>query len=574
MQKRSNHFSEFRAVGFRIASLCVFSLLAFTGCSSDVGADDVGADTVSESGGLYQSGPLTAIDPALAELEFLELLNLERVAQGRAPLVRDRGLDPVSREWSGSMSAVYARTRTFRNPSAPNDCSLSALCHRPDFVARSRAVEPNAVGFAENVGAAGDVVKLHRAFVASAGHYANILGDSNRVGIGVVIDADLIWVTFNFLKGPAIQGPTGLESRVASGSVVNVGSARAFSALPAPLRVRDTRVLGIPVSAGVPYPVNIRAASPTLSEAEVVDVNVTAVSPASPGYLTVYPCSAGLPLASTLNFSAGQVIPNRTTVAVDAAGELCVFSSASTDVILDVTGSYGASGTLRYTPSDPVRLYDSRSVGKVGGGPFELTTGLATGDVASLNVTVTQPDGPGFLTAYPCGGAIPNASNLNFAAGQTVPNSVNVRVGTASRVCFFSSVSTHLIVDYQGGFTASGGALQAVVPKRIVDTREYLGTSRLKGGTVSAVRVGNMFGLPTTATSASLNVTVTRPASAGYLTVFPCGSALPNVSNLNFTQNLTIANAVISKLGSDGQICLFSSADTDVIVDLNGTFAP
>ena len=44
-----------------------------------------------------------------------------------------------------------------------------------------------------------------------------------------------------------------------------------------------------------------------------------------------------------------------------------------------------------------------------------------------MNVTATAPSANGWLTVYPTGAAFPNASNLNFLAGQTVPNLVVVK---------------------------------------------------------------------------------------------------------------------------------------------------
>ena len=69
-----------------------------------------------------------------------------------------------------------------------------------------------------------------------------------------------------------------------------------------------------------------------------------------------------------------------------------------------------------------------------------------------LNVTVTDPVGDGFVTVYPCGSPRPNASNVNFAAGATVANSVVSGVGGGGRVCIFTMVDTHVLVDVNGYF--------------------------------------------------------------------------------------------------------------------------
>ena len=72
----------------------------------------------------------------------------------------------------------------------------------------------------------------------------------------------------------------------------------------------------------------------------------------------------------------------------------------------------------------------------------------ATGAV--LNVTVTEPDGGGFVTVYPCDVTRPTASNLNFSAGQTVPNLVSTRLDASGRVCLYSTSTTHLVADVAG----------------------------------------------------------------------------------------------------------------------------
>ncbi|MEU2632824.1 hypothetical protein, partial [Kitasatospora sp. NPDC007106] len=69
----------------------------------------------------------------------------------------------------------------------------------------------------------------------------------------------------------------------------------------------------------------------------------------------------------------------------------------------------------------------------------------------TLNVTVTEPGGPGFLTVYPNGTVRPNASNLNWAAGQTIANQVVVPVKNG-KVSFYnaSGYPVHVVVDVFG----------------------------------------------------------------------------------------------------------------------------
>jgi len=65
---------------------------------------------------------------------------------------------------------------------------------------------------------------------------------------------------------------------------------------------------------------------------------------------------------------------------------------------------------------------------------------------------------------------------------------------------------------------------------------------------------------------------VTNAQAAGYITVFPCGSPQPNSSNLNYNAGTTIANLVMTKIGSGGKVCIYTSAAADVIVDVSGHY--
>jgi hypothetical protein len=100
-----------------------------------------------------------------------------------------------------------------------------------------------------------------------------------------------------------------------------------------------------------------------------------------------------------------------------------------------------------------------------------LTPSSGVGAV-SLNVTATGTTADefgGYVTVYPCG-ALPNASNLNFVSGQTVPNAVIAPVSTSGEVCFYARGTTDLIVDLNGYFL-SGAGFTPMSPARLFDTR-------------------------------------------------------------------------------------------------------
>lgn len=200
---------------------------------------------------------------------------------------------------------------------------------------------------------------------------------------------------------------------------------------------------------------------------------------------------------------------------------------------------------------------------------------------AVLNVTVTETGGPGFATVYPCGTTRPTASNLNFGAGTTVPNGVIAKLGTGGKVCIYVSNATQVLADVTGYFTASSPYV-ALVPARLLDTRPgeltvdgaAQGGGFVRAGSVVELQVGGRGGVPTTASAAALNVTVTGTAGPGFVTVYPCGTTRPTASSLNFGTGTTVPNNVIAKLGTGGKVCLYTSTGTHVLADVGGYFAP
>jgi hypothetical protein len=185
----------------------------------------------------------------------------------------------------------------------------------------------------------------------------------------------------------------------------------------------------------------------------------------------------------------------------------------------------------------------------------------------ALNVTAVTPTGPGFLTVWPCEDARPNASNLNFMAGDVIANGVIAPAGNSGVVCAFSSVPTDLIVDLAGWFP--GETFTGVTPTRLLDTRDG-GAKVASGGVVEVLVRSPAMAVPADAAALSLNVTVTEAEGEGYLTVWPCDVDRPLASNLNFEAGQTIANNVMSTLGASGRVCAFASAPTHVIVDIAG----
>jgi hypothetical protein len=175
-----------------------------------------------------------------------------------------------------------------------------------------------------------------------------------------------------------------------------------------------------------------------------------------------------VPNASNVNFRANTNVPNLVFADLANDGSVRVTNAfGNTDVIFDVMGYITTTSGSTIRPFGPARLLDTRNgIGTAAGKVASNGTAVLTinGDSQApegatavlLNVTVDQPDAAGFLTVYP-EGTIPNASNVNFAPAQTVPNLVLGRVGADGkiRIANTSPGTSHVIADVFAWFGAS-----------------------------------------------------------------------------------------------------------------------
>jgi Cysteine-rich secretory protein family len=394
-------------------------------------------------------------------------------------------------------------------------------------------------------------------------------------------------VTWSFTVDPSVADgpPPPLPSTVATGPVSTF--------LPLfPDRLVDTRV-GKGASrlrGGQTTRIDVAGRSGVPSNAAAVSANFTIVSPDSGGFITVFPCGGAVPNVSTLNFGPGEVVPNQATVPLDATGDLCVNSTSSGDLLIDVNGALLPGAPDRYSPLSPQRILDTRtglgwpSHPKAGDTVTLQVVGKAgvpaSATAVALNVTAVDPNGSGFVTAYPCGGAVPDVSNLNTSAGATRPNLVIVRLSAQGTVCLFNArANTDLLADVAGYYSpTTPEKFTPMAPMRMVDTRSP--RSDLNGGsggaqvpagqTVRMVLAG-WRGVPASTKAVSINLTVTGSLGGGFVTAFPCGS-IPDVSNVNFGAGADTANAAQVTLDATGAICLWSSAPTHLILDVNGVW--
>ena len=231
------------------------------------------------------------------------------------------------------------------------------------------------------------------------------------------------------------------------------------------------------------------------------------------------------------------------------------------------------------------------------GSRLKVSAGAPAGAAAALvNVTLTGAAAAGFATAEQCGptNAKRQWSNANTVPGKTVANLAVVPLDAQGSFCLYLSSSMHAVVDVQGFFAtaanAPGGSLfTPVEASRVVDSR----INAVCAPSGSCQSVGPIAGegelvvgvddVPATAQAVLMNLTVTEPAAAGYLTADKCSALEPGPqtsSNVNYAKGSTVANLAVvpadpAPAGSTGvQVCTYSIAATHQVVDVQGYFAP
>lgn len=319
-------------------------------------------------------------------------------------------------------------------------------------------------------------------------------------------------------------------------------------------------------------------------------------SPDTRGQLSVRLTAAGAVETASLTTSAlGQGAPLVPQSAALAGSRVYVGGGRIVQPAYSTFNGYIGAATLPagapatpttnplFTGVTPVRALDTATDGGplvAGSSRSVRVTGIgevpAAGVTAvAVNVTVEAPSAGGFLTAWPSGTAMPLASSLNVAPGQTVANSLVVGVGADGSIDLgLGAGQARAVVDLTGWF-ADGAGLTAVTPVRAIDTRAGAGTT-LAPGTELKVPVTGLVGVPASGVGAvALNLTAVDATAGGHLRAWPSGTATPWASALNFAPGQTIANAMVLGVGPDGTVSIqnFSDGPLHVVVDVAGWFA-
>jgi len=343
-----------------------------------------------------------------------------------------------------------------------------------------------------------------------------------------------------------------------------------------------------------------------------VTLNVSATEPTGNGYLKVWPTDVERPGVSNLNYVRSRTIANSATVSVGADGKLQLYNhvESATHVLIDVTGYYtDATGDpgARYVPRDRgTRLMDTRAVefgrnrtlgqGEFMDIPVPFADTIGTRDrrkdavAAVLNVTVVDATAFSFVAAYPPAAVRPETSNINFYPGDIRSNLVITQLSAEGTVRIYNHVGeVNVVVDLFGHYALpfdgpgesvdQWGRLYPVSPFRDFDSRE----DSPFGGDGSLTPGGVLTSPNSTGWTDILNLTVTEPTSAGYISVigwlreaglprfetpFP-----PPISNVNFTRDETVSNAAYAT-GMPDHAIVNVLGKTHIVIDVFGYLTP
>jgi hypothetical protein len=250
---------------------------------------------------------------------------------------------------------------------------------------------------------------------------------------------------------------------------------------------------------------------------------------------------------------------------------------------------------LSFVPVTPCRIADTRNAAGPFGGPALAANGTRSFVIPSsdcnipttalayaLNFTVVPQNALSYLTVWPTGESQPLVSTLNSPDGRIKANAAIMPAGTGGAISVYATDETQVIIDISGYFVAnistSALAFFALPPCRVVDTRNAdapLGGPFLTGGQERDFPVlTSSCGVPSYAEAYSLNFTVVPHVPLGFLTVWPTGESQPLVSTLNALTGTVTANAAIVPAGSGGDISTYVTNSTDLVMDINGYFAP
>jgi hypothetical protein len=327
----------------------------------------------------------------------------------------------------------------------------------------------------------------------------------------------------------------------------------------------------------------------------------TSANPATAGTVAVNPPPHSGGLYNDLTRVCVQPIANPGWIFTGWSGDSPDFSNCITiSTNWSVTANFAPAPSpmaLQFFPITPCRVADTRNPNGAFGGPSlaaATTRDLVIPNSAcqipfiaaaySLNIAVVPAKTLANLTVWPSGISQPQTTLLTSPDGRIKSGAAIVAAGLGGAVSFNATDQTDLIVDINGYFIPTGTpsyvalAFYPLSPCRVADTRNTagpLGGPSIEAGQSRTFPIqSSTCGVPPTATAYSLNLSAVPAGPLGYLTAWPTGQNQPTVATLNAVTGTITANAAIVPAGNNGSIDVYATNATDVVIDINGYFAP
>lgn len=391
-----------------------------------------------------------------------------------------------------------------------------------------------------------------------------------------------------------------------------------FYPLPKPIRLLDTRAgqtgcdtPGTSIVGGSERTQLARRICDSVTipaNAMAITGNITPI-PSATGFLTLYPSNANRPMVASANFSAGKIVNNMYTVGLGPDGSFKIYASATTDVVVDVSGYFAPPGTggLYFHPlPTPIRLLETRqgqsgcdnpgvplAAGSTRTQPGRVTcTGVTIPTAAQAlvgNATVVGPSAQGFITLFPSDAQQPMVASGNYTAGSVVNTPFTVGLGADGAFKIFTTQTTDIVIDVLGYYSTQASDVNGAgnlfyslgAPIRLLDSRMgatacHTPDAPFSGGVEYVQQAGGTCSgqtIPSNAAAVLGNVTAVSPP-AGFLTLWPSNVTRPFTATSNFAAGQTANRHFIVGLGPDDAFKLYVSGTTELVIDLSGYFAP
>ncbi len=360
------------------------------------------------------------------------------------------------------------------------------------------------------------------------------------------------------------------------------------------------------------YVTNERSGSVTIVDGAPLAVVSTVPAGNNPNAVGVDPVTNKAYLANYLWYGTMTMIDGASdltsTVPVGAypsalaanwSSNLIYVTNSNDNTVSVIAGT--PSGALLFVPMTPCRVVDTRwANGPFGGPPIQISTyrtfvipnstclrGMPASAAAySFNVTIVPHGALGYLTVWPTGEDRSAISLLNSPDGRIKANAAIVPAGFGGAVnVFASNGTTDVVLDINGYFVPTASdpsalALYPLKPCRVVDTRwanGALGGPYVQGSKTRTFPVLNAVScdIPSSAEAYSFNFTaIPRTRALHTFSAWPAGKPQPTSSTLNAPTGTVVANAAIIPAGTNGEISVEGTEDTDLVIDINGYFAP